>query len=297
MSSSFLIIGPLTKDLIIENNQERFSVGGAVYYQSFIFNSFKENYTILTNLGFDDKNLLNEFPDKSKIKAVFNSDTLFFKNNYYDGNLNHRKQESNFLNNPLLKKDLDFIDLNDFDCIVLNPLVNTDIPLDIIKYLSSFNIPIALAIQGFLRNNKNNEVVLDSYSNLEELLENIDTVFLDNIESCVLFKNEKSCKNIMKKISKFGPNEVIITCGDNGSIIYSKYEDEFYRIPSYIPRIIKNPTGAGDTYMASYLIKRFSGANIESSGKFAAMTAALKIKECSHFNKNKKFVEDELKLI
>jgi sugar/nucleoside kinase (ribokinase family) len=293
--SSFLLIGPLTKDLIIENNNERLSVGGAVFYQSFIFNSFNQNYNIITTLSNKDKNLLNEFPDKSRISEIFKNETLFFKNTYYDNNPNHRKQCSNFANNSVLKENLKSIAIDEFDCVILNPLISTDIPIETIKYLKSFNVPIALAIQGFLRKNQNNEVILSIPNNLEDILLNIDILFLDNVESQFIFNKELSIKEIMFKIANYGVNEVIVTCGDNGSIIYSKHLNKYFKIPAYLPKNIKNLTGAGDTYMASYLTRRFLNHDIEESGNFAAMTSSIKIRNLNHFNKNQKYIENKLK--
>ncbi|WP_409199382.1 PfkB family carbohydrate kinase [Methanobrevibacter sp. DSM 116169] len=294
--SSFLLIGPTTKDLIIEKNTEHSSVGGAVYYQSFIFNSFNQDYSILTSLGKCDKDFINDFPVKSKIKCILRSESLFFKNNYYDDNPNHRKQSSNFINNPILDKDFKNINLNSYDCIILNPLVSTDIPLDTIEFLKNFNIPIALAIQGFLRCDLNGEVILKEFNDLEKLLNYIDMVFLDINEAGIIFKNNLGLYDVMEKIASYGPNEVIVTCGNNGSLIYSKKLNKHFKIPAYIPPIIKNPTGAGDTYMASYLIKRFSGCDIEFSGKFAAMTSSIKISNLNNFDKKQEYVLNNMKL-
>ena len=294
--TNFLLIGPLTKDLIIEDNHERSSVGGAVFYQSFIFNSFNQDYTILTSLGEDDEDLLYEYPDKSKIKAIFYKESLTFKNNYYDNNPNHRRQSSNFVNNPILKKDIKNVLVDKFDSFILNPLISTDIPLKTIEYLNSFNIPIHLSLQGYLRNNINGNVELFNIDNLEDILSNITTVFLDNNEAKILFKDDLTYKDILYELSSYGPNEVIITCGDNGSIIFSKNLNKYFKIPAYIPKLIKNPTGAGDTYMASYLIKRSLTSNIEECGKFAAMASSVKISQLNHFNKNIKYVENKLEI-
>lgn len=290
MPSNFLLIGPLTKDLIIENNNERSSVGGAVFYQSFIFESFNPNYTILTTLGENDIELLNDFPNKYKIQPIFKKETLTFKNNYSDENPNHRKQSSNFVNNPILKKDFKNLLDDNFDSFVLNPLISTDIPIKTIEYLKNFNIPIYLSLQGYLRNDIGGNIELSHFNNLEELLFNIDTVFLDINEAKILFNNKLNIQEILNKIADYGPNEVIITCADKGSIIFSKESNEYFKIPAYIPKIVKNPTGAGDTYMASYLIKRSRSLNIGECGKFAAMTSSIKISELNHFNKSNNYV-------
>ena len=99
------------------------------------------------------KELINEFPDISKVKVLLKEDTHYFINHYPKrDNLDLRHQLSNFAKIPILKKDLENILKNlKIDAIVLNPLNRYDFPKDTIEYLKSFNVPIYLSIQGFLR--------------------------------------------------------------------------------------------------------------------------------------------------
>ena len=98
---NFLIIGPITKDINSFANQVYTNIGGSVYYEAFVFENLNVNYTLLTTLKKDDFNLLNKFPDKSKISIVFKDETLEFKNIYITDS--NRTQKSNFSNIPITK--------------------------------------------------------------------------------------------------------------------------------------------------------------------------------------------------
>jgi len=59
---------------------------------------------------------------------------------------------------------------------------------------------------------------------------------------------------------------------------------------------IKDATGAGDNYLAGYLLKRTETDNIQEAGEFAAMTATLKLEREGAFNKSRTEVEQRLKI-
>ena len=57
-----------------------------------------------------------------------------------------------------------------------------------------------------------------------------------------------------KKISKLGPKFLIIKKGEFGSLVFG--EDDYYNCPIFPTEIVKDPTGAGDTFaggLAGYL--------------------------------------------
>ena len=97
--TNLLVLGPITIDKNIYNKIEQTSIGGAVYYQSFVFENLGINYTILTTLSYEDKDLLNEFPDKSKVIPIYKNQTLYFENEYISDE--NRVQKSNFIDNTI----------------------------------------------------------------------------------------------------------------------------------------------------------------------------------------------------
>lgn len=57
----------------------------------------------------------------------------------------------NFANIPILKSDLEDVLPDDIDGFVLNPLNRHDFPIETVEYLKSFNVPVFMSLQGFLR--------------------------------------------------------------------------------------------------------------------------------------------------
>ena len=102
---------------------------------------------------------------------------------------------------------------------------------------------------------------------------------------------EEDLKRMATKLSRYGPEEVIITCGSRDSLIYSK--GKFYSIPSFLPRNSADPTGCGDTYMAGYLSLRQETDDLSEVGKFAAKVASVKLENWGPF----KGTREDLKAI
>ncbi len=266
-----LLIGPICKDTNQYKNKTYNGIGGAVYYQTKVLEKLNIPYQAQVTLSKNDTNLL-EYLDKNKTQTIFKKETIEFNNIYTE---NIRKQFSNFTNTPIYYEDLN---LNkEYSAIILNPLLKTDFPKETIKKLTKHG-KIYLSIQGLLRAQKNNnEVQLENNENLEEIFKHINTLFLDKNEAKIISKETK-IENIIKTISP-NLNEIIITLEDKGSLIYNKNLEKLIKIsPTKIDKV-NYPTGAGDTYMISYITKRLQGASIIESGNFASKIASYKIEK------------------
>lgn len=294
----FLLLGPVCKDTIIRGNQKTHSVGGAVYYQSKVFSALGLNYKAAVTLSVKDKNILNAFSDKNSILPIFKENTVKFENNYYDENPNHRFQRSNAPKIPITKEDIKKIFSKiDGKCngILLGPLLPSDIPLETVSYLSKKNIPLYLGLQGYLRQFDGCEISLEPLIEIKKLLNMVNILFLDEKEARAVGKPEESLQEIARKLSLNGPEEVIITCGNRGSIIYSTKKRTAFKIMPYAPSKLNDPTGLGDTYMAAYISRKLMSNDPKDCGKFASMVATIKLESYNGFNKNWNYVEQRLK--
>ena len=284
--TNLLVLGPITIDKNIYNKVEQTSIGGAVYYQSFVFENLGIDYTILTTLAYEDKDLLNEFPDKSKIIPLYRNQTLYFENEYL--NDENRFQKSNFIDNTITVDDLkdNNIGLNDFDGVLINPLIYSDVDIDLLRYFNKNSIPIFLSIQGLLRKEDiNGYVEFDIPSNLSEFLKYANLLFLDEFEANFIYPDLDLFRKI-KKITNLGPNEIIITENSKGSLIYSSFEKKIHDIDAFKPVEIVSPTGAGDTYMAAYIAKRLNKGSIYESAEFATVLTTVKLENKGPFNRS-----------
>lgn len=269
-----IVIGPVTQDLIIIKNKKESKTGGAVYFQSFVFEKFYDDYLIITNCS--DTRLIKDFPDKSKVKLIEKDETHYFINDY-PNNDDFRIQSSNFANIPITKKDLENVLPENIDAFIINPLNAFDFPKETIDYIKSFNVPIYMSLQGFLRypNEKigeNYSIKLKLTSDVRDITCGIDGLFMDESEALILFENSG--------YEDFIIDEIIITDGSKGSKVIS---DDEYKIKAVKNENIVDTTGCGDTYMAAYISQRLQSKSIKQSGEFASKIASEKINKMGHY--------------
>ncbi len=273
---TLVVIGPVTKDLVIIGDENSRKIGGATYFQSFVFEEFYKDYLAIINCS--DKSLVEGFPDLDKVEVILKEDTHFFINNYPNPNdLDIRQQTSNFARIPILKNDLESIltDVN-VGAFVVNPLNRYDFPLETIKYLKSFDVPIFLSIQGFLRLpdvkvNENYTIRLDDFEELSHYLSGVNGIFLDEAEENIIGLD-------------FDVDEIVVTNGSHGSRIISDSEINIEAVKCVN---VVDTTGCGDTYMAAYISQRLKGYTQKESGDFASSIASKKIENLGPFKLNK----------
>lgn len=270
---TLVVIGPATRDLVIIGDEESHNVGGATYYQSFVFEEFYPDYLAIVNCA--DSDLINEFPNPDKVKAIIKDDTHYFINRYpFKNNPDIREQSSNFAQIPILKSDLEGI-LEDVDVegFVINPLNHYDFPQETMEYLKTFDVPIFTSIQGFLRVpdikvNDNYTIKLSDFDEMANVLRSVSAIFLDEAESTMIGQG-------------FDVDEMVITNGSHGSRIVS---DSEIKIKAVKCDNVVDTTGCGDTYMAAYVSQRLLGNTQKQAGDFASLIASRKIENFGPFN-------------
>lgn len=259
-------IGPVTNDLIISGENKQSKTGGACYFQSFVFEEFFNDYLIITNCGDDE--LINDFPNSDKVELIKKADTHYFINEYPDvSNRDVRIQSTNFANIPITKNDLEDILPESIDAFILNPLNRYDFPKETVEYLASFDVPIFISIQGFLRVpgdevNGNHTIKLEDFDDLYVILSDVDVIFMDESEKTILRNN-------------IDVDELVITNGSHGSRVV--FKDNEYKINAVKCDDILDSTGCGDTYMAAYISKKLTTNSVLKSANFASKIASDKL--------------------
>lgn len=245
----YLLIGPITKDKNIIQGKETLKIGGAVYYQSKVLSKLGIKHTSIVTLSKKDEKLLENFPQKTRIIPIWKKTTLNFENKYL--NPEKRIQRSNFAKNPIKIKDIKNLINSNWDGILLNPLLPTDIPIKTLKFIANQQKQIYINLQGYLRTKSNNKVSLRPPKNIQQILRLTDKVFIDENEARIF---NRHLIKVGMLLESMGPSEVIITRGEKGSLIYSKRKT--WKIKAVPAQRISDPTGLGDTYMAAYIYMR-----------------------------------------
>ena len=204
--------------------------------------------------------------------------------NIYGSDTNQRSQRVSALPDPFT---IDSLQMVDSDVIHLGTLLHDDFSVDVIKYLAGKS-RLCADVQGFLRKvMPNGEVIHTDWEEKQEVLPYIYTLKTNEIEAEALTGINDPFEAALK-MADWGVKEVIITLGDQGSLIYTK--GQFHEIPAYPTLNIVDVTGCGDTYMAGYLYQRQLGANVEVSGKFAAAMCTIKLQAHGPFCGTEKVV-------
>ena len=97
----------------------------------------------------------------------------------------------------------------------------------------------------------------------------------------MLFMNNHEAKRLkellkLKSIRELrGPKLVCISLGARGSIVI--YGSKTCRIPAVKPSKLVDPTGAGDSHRAGFLVALLKGYDVETAGKIASTVASFTI--------------------
>jgi len=276
---TLVLIGPACEDLIIIGDKESSKVGGASFFQSFVYEEFYNDYLAVVNASNAD--LIDEFPDKSKVKLILKDDTHHFINEYPNkDNLDMRKQSTNFADIPILADEIKNIldeceiDDGDIDAFVLTPLNSNDFPIETLEFLKTFDVPIFISLQGFLRfNDENDSMILKLSDDLKYVFDISDTIFMDEGEFDII------------KCEKFEGSTLVITNGSKGSRIIDS-NDTTIKINAIKCDNIVDATGCGDTYMAAYISARLKNKTFKNSADFASMIASQKLENFGPYKKS-----------
>ena len=275
---TLVVIGPVTRDLIVIGEEKSHKVGGATYYQSFVFEEFFNDYLAIVNC--DDKSLINGFPDLDKVRVIEKDTTHFFINRYPHF---HKRLSCGWICHvfltdadiPICPEDLEEILPDEIDAFVINPLNRYDFPAETIDFLKGFNVPIYISIQGFLRLqdvnvNDNYAIKLENFEELPSILSGVDAIFLDEDEANIIGVD-------------YDVDEIVITNGSRGSRIISDVE---IRIDPVKCENVVDTTGCGDTFMASYITQKLLLKSSEIAGNFASKIASEKIENFGPYTPN-----------
>ncbi len=163
-----------------------------------------------------------------------------------------------------------------YDAVVLGPILQEISPELILKLRESYDGKLLLDPQGMLRTVQQDKVLHIKPEGIEKAIGACDIVKPNELECEILtgLDPRKDVRAAAKLIKSWGPDLVIITLAELGSVIYDG--QEFIDIPPYKTTML-DPTGAGDTYAGGFLFALLSGNDIEFSGRFASCVSSIMI--------------------
>ena len=267
---SVFILGHPCRDEIIIGDEKSYTVGGPSYYQAHVFKELGyENFEVICN---SPAYLFNCFPKNTRVLLIPNEAHHVFTNEYPDkDNLDIRVQSSNFPKIPLKVDQIqDYLHGRTVDAFIINPLNPYDFPLETIEFLKTFNVPIYISIQGFLRYKNKKSFGLRPNRHIKEIVEGAAAIFLDEAEAQYV------------PLDELDVDEIIITNGSNGSRIIS--EGDEIKIDAVQSDNVVDTTGCGDTFMATYIVLKLEGYSSTQAANFASQIASEKTHYSGPYN-------------
>ncbi|MEM1541460.1 MAG: PfkB family carbohydrate kinase [Ignisphaera sp.] len=266
-----LYIGNLTLDKV----GERLRVGGSGYYggralaayldvETYILTNVDENYRGLV-LG-----LLNSYGIKVfEIKS--NSMPIFIINS---GKAVEFQGTSSKISKEVIES---YLKMGEFNIVIIAPIMReTDIDsiyLIIEDFSRSTINVVALDIQGFVRNIRDNRITCEWIEGLELMLPYIDIVH-GNIKEFCFAKEEQMVIKSIKELSTTLDTAFLVSLDVRGT--YLVYSGEVLYIPSLSVNTV-DEVGAGDVLLAVTSYYRARNENILSSSIKGIIAASLKV--------------------
>ncbi len=270
------IIGHVTKDISRFNERPGSELpGGVVYYAGIAFRSLGLETVIITKAAKDDADeILGKLREIGvKIYCSASGVTTVFENEYSGNALEFRNQKVQSIAAAFDPRDLGPVRAKTFH---LGPLTNGEMSVGFLEAVSERGGRVFLDVQGFLRKIEDGKVRLVDWPDKREALAHVDVLKVNLAEAQIL-SGEEDSERAARKLAELGPEEVILTCGSKGSLVFAG--GHLYDIPAYPPRIVTDPTGCGDSYGAGYIFHRLRSDDIGAAGRFAAALATLNL-EC-----------------
>lgn len=281
------VVGHVTKDIVRVGQTTRTTTGGTAYYTALALKRLGLNVAVVTKGARNDKESLLRELNANKV-AVFwkeGNATSIFENTYSEDDLGTRTQVIKAIGTPFLGEDVEEFSASAFH---FGPLVRQDIPLQVLKQAARKAKIVSLDVQGMVRPARLGVVAQEDWQDKEKWLGCVHVLKADETEAFIL-SGDNDVQRAAAVLASLGPEEVIITMGSRGSLVYA--EGILHKIPSWSPRKLVDPTGCGDTYMAGYLYERLKGTPPEIAAKFAAAMATLKLEGPGPFKGSKADVD------
>ena len=161
--------------------------------------------------------------------------------------------------------------------ILLGPILR-EIPLELVKNLRNrYSAPILLDPQGLLRTLRDGEVLHEMSQAFVDIAGYSTIIKANEVETRVAtgIIPRQDPEAAVKALYRFGCKIAVVTLAEAGSIIYDG--QTIYPIPPYTTQAL-DPTGAGDTYAAGFIVKYLETSDdLTAVGCFASAVASVMV--------------------
>lgn len=249
-------VGHFVMDLIISPRIPcpKKTLGGPAAFVSLAANKLGAKVSVVSKVGKDFQKhlawLRKSNVDLSQVKIVENAFTTSFVLTYDGGK---RKLQLKNRAPQIFPKDIP-TSLR-ARAIHAAPVAN-ELSAEVIRKLRNRAPLLSIDPQGFLREFDEEGSTKLKRLNDMSFLQHCD-VFKSTIREIKIMTGHAKLGTAMKRIRKCGVKTVLVTLGKKG--ILAHFGEEFYYITASKPKILKDPTGAGDVFIGAFLAEYIRG--------------------------------------
>jgi 1D-myo-inositol 3-kinase len=256
-----LLIGHVTRDLVSEDQQGAYHLGGTVSFAAVTALALGRRPTVITRASADTD--LSELPSAVDLYLLPSDTTTTFANVYTPAG---RVQHCYTPASPITADDIPPV-LRQPRAVLLGPLVN-EIGPDVAALFDSQTL-VAAVPQGWMRRwDEQGKVYPKPWETSGQILPHLDVLVL-------------SLEDINFELSRLDPffdhiGLVVLTEYRDGSTIYSREPNGDVRRIKIPPRPARevDPTGAGDIFATAFLIRLQETGDPVQAARFANVTAS-----------------------
>ncbi len=288
-----VVIGHLSRDLIITPKERREALGGGTAYAMLAPSIGALGAGIISRVGSDfEQDYIDTLKqanlDLSGLRTSGTTTTRFVNEYDEDGK---RTQHVEGLAPELRSSDLSPKHLQ-ANILHFSPLLNEVHP-SCVEAARTYGVLVSLDVQGYTRRLENGHVVPHRWTESDAVLRYVDVVKADAKE-LELMVDVKSESGAADHILSLGPRIVLVTKDRAGSTIYTRNAQ--VDIPLVLAKRFVDTTGCGDTYTIGFVLEYMRTGDVRRSGLFGATCASFNLETIGPYDMpNRDAVEARMK--
>jgi len=234
-----------------------------------------EQATLVGTVGEDFRARLQADLDERRVsyRLLPSKETGGFSLIYYD---EHGNRHLSILGTAdAIPNEMDGVE--DADIVLIGPILG-EISAELVAEIKRrTQAPIVVDPQGLLRGSKDGKIFHEMSSSFEKIAAMATMVKANELETKVVtgIEPRDDPEKAVRALHKFGCKIAVTTLAEAGSIIYDG--EKVYVIPPFTTDAI-DPTGAGDTYAAGFMVKYLETPHdLRAVGCFGSAVASVMV--------------------
>jgi sugar/nucleoside kinase (ribokinase family) len=276
-----VVVGHLSRDLIVTPEYTRESLGGGTAYAMIAPKLGALGAGIVTRVGSDFEQsyiaeLKNSGLDISGLRTAGKRSTRFVNQYDQEGN---RTQRVEAVAPEIRSSDLlpQHLQANIFH---FAPLIYEVHP-SCIETARTHGALVSLDVQGFTRTLDGERVIATHWKDAAQVLRYVDVVKCDPSELKLVMGEGTQLASVTKML-EYGPRVVVVTRDRAGSTIYTRNIQ--LDIPLVLADRMVDTTGSGDTYIIGFMLEYMRTGDVRRAGLFGATCASYNLEYVGPYN-------------